>query len=149
MAPTKDAQRLRRLAERKGRAEDQFQLALLFYDGREGLKPDKVAAAKWFRKAAAQEHARAQAAIGGCYAIGEGVEQNPALAVEWTEKAAGQGEVQALHNLGLFYHGGQGVEQNDALAVEWWEKAAMEGNAASQYNLGRAGPTHTAGTAFP
>ena len=30
MAPTKDAQRLRRAAERKGKAEDQFQLGCLY-----------------------------------------------------------------------------------------------------------------------
>jgi TPR repeat protein len=61
MAPTKDAQRLRRAAERKGKAEDQYQLALLCYHGREGLKLDLEAAMKWLSKAAAQEHAPAAA----------------------------------------------------------------------------------------
>ena len=60
MAPTKDAQKLRRAAERKGKAEDQFQLGVLFYRGDEGLKQDLVAAAKWWSKAAAQWHADAQ-----------------------------------------------------------------------------------------
>ena len=60
MAPTKDAQRLRRAAERKGKPEDQFQLGRLFYRGDEGLKQDLVAAAKWWSKAAAQGHADAQ-----------------------------------------------------------------------------------------
>jgi TPR repeat protein len=46
MAPTKDAQKLRRAAERKGKAEDQFRLAELYFKGKEGLKQDKVAAAK-------------------------------------------------------------------------------------------------------
>jgi hypothetical protein len=36
MAPTKDAQKLRRAAERKGKAEDQYQLAILYYYGRRG-----------------------------------------------------------------------------------------------------------------
>jgi hypothetical protein len=40
MAPTKHAQKLRRAAERKGKAEDQYQLALLFFHGEEGLKRD-------------------------------------------------------------------------------------------------------------
>ena len=36
MVPTKDVQRLRRAAERKGKAEDQFQLACLFLRRDEG-----------------------------------------------------------------------------------------------------------------
>ena len=83
MAPTKDAQKLRRVAEREGKAEDQYQFAYLFYTGGEGLKQDLVAAAAWFRKAAEQEHANAQFSFGRCCAEGEGVEQNHALAVAW------------------------------------------------------------------
>jgi len=136
MAPTKDAQKLRRAAERKGKAEDQYQLACLFYDGREGLKQDSVAAVKWWSKAAAQEHARAQHSLGVCYSEGEGVEQSQALAATWLSKAADQGHVRAQGSLGYRYDKGQGVEQNNALAVAWWEKAAVRGHADSQYNLG-------------
>jgi TPR repeat protein len=96
MAPTKDAQKLRRLAERKGEAKYQFQLACLFYTGKKGLKQDLVAAAKWWRKAAAQEHVGAQHNIGMCYAEGEGVEQNHALAATWLKKAADQGHVRQI-----------------------------------------------------
>ena len=120
MAPTKDAQKLRRLAERKGKAEDQFQLALLHYNGREGLKQDRVAAAQWWHKAAAQEHAGAQCGIGVCYDRGEGVEQNRELAAMWLGKAAAHGDAQAKGRLGCIYLDGSGVEQNDALAVAWW-----------------------------
>jgi len=137
MAPTKDAQRLRRAAERKGKAEDQFQLAHLLYHGREGLKQDNVAAAKWWSKAAAQEHARAQCDLGRCYAEGEGVEQNHALAATWVSKAADQGDVRAQGHLGNLCHWGKGVEQDDALAVAWWEKAAVKDDVDSQYNLGQ------------
>jgi len=101
MAPTKAGKRLRRVAEKKGRAQDQYDLANLLYHGWEGLKQDRVAAAAWFRKAAAQEHAGAQGDLGACYVHGEGVEQNLELAVTWLGKAAEQGEVQAMHNLGF------------------------------------------------
>jgi len=60
MAPTKDAQKLRRAAERKGKAEDQFQLGLLLCRGDEGMRQDLMAAAKWWSKAVAQGHADAQ-----------------------------------------------------------------------------------------
>jgi hypothetical protein len=136
MAPTKDAQRLRRAAERKGKAEDQCELARLLYHGGEGLKQDKVAAAKWWSKAAAQEHARAQHALGVCYAEGEGVEQNLALGATWLTKAADQGQVRAQGHLGFLCQAGKGVEQDDALAVAWWEMAAVGNDALSQYRLG-------------
>jgi len=138
MAPTKDAQKLRRAAERKGKAADQFYFACLLYDGAEGLKQDRVAAATWFRKAAAQEHARAQYDLGDCYFKGVGVEQNHALAATWFSKAAAQGHVKSQGVLGCLYHEGRGVEQDDALAVAWWEKSAVGDDVASQHNLGAA-----------
>jgi TPR repeat protein len=136
MAPTKDAQRLRRAAERKGKAEDQYQLACHFYHGREGLKQDLVAAAKWWSKAAAQEHAGAQCDLGMCYSKGEGVEQSYALAASWVSKAADQGHAKGQGCFGFLYHEGKSVEQDDVLAVEWWEKGAVGDDADSQYNLG-------------
>ena len=71
--------------------EDQYQLGFLFYHGGEGFKQDRQAAAKWWRKAAAQERAGAQSDLGYCYAKGDGVEQNHALAATWVGKAADQG----------------------------------------------------------
>jgi len=136
MAPTKDAQRLRRAAERKGKAEDQYQLAILLNTGGEGLKQDLVAAAKWLSKAAAQEHAYAQYGLGMCYYNGEGVDQNRALGATWVSKAADHGDVTAQGALGVLYHEGQGVEQNDSLAVAWLEKAAVGNDITSQFNLG-------------
>jgi len=138
MAPTKDAQRLRRAAERKGKAEDQHQLARLFYFGREGLKQDRVAAATWFRKAAAQEYARAQFNLGECYSNGQGVEQNHTLAATWVSQAAANGDVKAQGVFGLICQAGRGVEQDDVLAVAWWQKAAARDDATSQYNLGQS-----------
>jgi len=136
MAPTKDAQKLRRAAERKGKAEDQYQLALLHYHGGEGLKQDRVAAVTWYRKAAAQEHATAQLYIGDCYSRGEGVEQNRALAATWVHKAANHGLAEAQGFLGWLYQAGEGVEQDDSLAVAWWAKGAVGDDADAQYNLG-------------
>jgi hypothetical protein len=54
-----------------------------------------VAAAAWFSRAADQEHARAQGALGVCYIDGEGVEQNHALAATWLGKAANLGHAAA------------------------------------------------------
>jgi TPR repeat protein len=67
MAPNKHAEKLRRVAEKKGEADDQFRLGNLYYDGREGLAQDRVAAAAWWRKAAVQGLARARFRLGVCY----------------------------------------------------------------------------------
>jgi hypothetical protein len=141
MAPTKNAQRLRRAAERKGKAEDQYEVGCLLYHGEEGLKQDRVAAVKWCSKAAAQQHAGALGYLGLCYVGGEGVEQNYALAATWFSKAADQGHAKAQGYLGYLHLEGKGVEQDNALAVAWWEKGAVGGDAVSQFNLGR-GYTH-------
>ena len=137
MAPTKDAQKLRRAAERKGKAEDQYQLGVLYHHGREGLEQDWVAAVKWRSKAAAQEHAGAQLSLGDCYYKGEGVDKSQALAATWISTAADQGHANAQGYLGVLYHYGKGVEQDDAMAVAWWKKGAVGGDAVSQFNLGR------------
>ena len=47
---------------------------------------------KWFRKAAEQNHAKAQYNIGFMYEHGQGVPQNYHGAMNWYRKAADQGD---------------------------------------------------------
>jgi TPR repeat protein len=122
----------------KGNAEDQYQLALCYDEGTEGVKRDKVAAAAWYGKAVEQEHAGAQRALGTCYAFGAGVEQNLEVAAQWYLRAADLGDAEAQGCLGHCYASGKGVEQDDAQAVAWWEKAARGGHVGSQCTLGRS-----------
>jgi len=120
----------------KGIAEDQYQLAWCYFEGKEGVKRDPVAAAAWFGKAAEQEHADALCRLGMCYATSEGVEQNHALAVTLYRKAADAGHAMGQGLLGNCYALATGLDQNDALAVAWWEKGAKGGAAFSNYILG-------------
>jgi len=92
----------------KGNAEDQYQLAECYYQGSEGVKRDKVAAAAWFGKAAAQEHAGAQCELGTCYANGEGVGQNLEVAVTFYRKAAEVSVAFGQGLLGSCYANGKG-----------------------------------------
>jgi TPR repeat protein len=121
-----------------GNAEDQSQLAHCYYEGTEGVKRDLVAAAAWFGKAAAQEHAGGQYLLGICYEFGEGVDQNLEVAAQWYLRAADLGDADAQGSLGKCYALGKGVVQDDAQAVAWWEKAAKGGDVNSQYVLGRS-----------
>jgi TPR repeat protein len=55
-----------------------------------GVTQDYTEALKWFRKAADQGEAKAQANLGKMYAMGHGVLQDYAPALAWFRKAADQ-----------------------------------------------------------
>jgi TPR repeat protein len=54
-----------------------------------------VEAARWFKKAAEQGHARAQFNLGTMCERGRGVEQSYVAAAEWYKEAASQGHTDA------------------------------------------------------
>ena len=119
------------------RGEAQAQVSLGFkYRRGEGVLPDDVAAARWFRSAARQGHAAAQFNLGFHYREGRGVPQDDARAIRWYRRAAEQGDADAQNNLGGMYARGDGVPPNGAEAVQWWTLAAEQRHAVAQYNLG-------------
>ena len=59
------AQWYRRAAE-QGNAEAQFNLGLMYFNGR-GVAQDYKVAAQWYRRAAEQGHAEGQTALGAMY----------------------------------------------------------------------------------
>ena len=75
-------------------AEAQYQLGI---DA--GFKKDDKQAVEWWRKAADQGHAEAQASLGELYYNGRGVEKDEKQAVEWWRKAADQGHAEAQYKL--------------------------------------------------
>lgn len=93
----------------------------LFY-----MAKDYESAFQWYRKAADQGDASAQAMLGLMYAQGQGVALDDAEAVRWYRIAAEQGNSSAQWNLGLMYAGGRGVPRNDARAVYWLAKSAQQ-----------------------
>ncbi len=95
-----------------------------------------VEAAKWYRKAAERDVARAQFNLGVLYEEGKGVKLDYVEAVKWYRKAAEQGDVRAQNNLGNMYRNGYGVKLDNDEAVKWYRKAAEKGHVSAQYNLG-------------
>ena len=89
------------LAE-QGVADAQFNLGVMYKNGRGVLQDDKEAV-KWYTKAAEQGVAAAQFNLGGMYRSGEGVLQDDKEAVKWYTKAAEQGDAGAQLNLGLMH----------------------------------------------
>ena len=84
------------LAE-KGNAMAQFNLALLYFDGK-GVPQDFERAAQWFERAADQGYTRAQRNLGEMYAIGQGVKKDFVQSYKWLSLcAAGGNETCAAH----------------------------------------------------
>jgi TPR repeat protein len=77
------------LAE-SGSAPAQFNLALLFYDGR-GVPQDFERAAKWFERAAGQGYTNAQRNLGELYFTGKGVKRDYVQSYKWFNLCAASG----------------------------------------------------------
>jgi uncharacterized protein len=110
----------------QGDAAAQFNLGVMYYEGR-SVQQDYNQAAAWYRKAAEQGHAKAQFNLGMMYDEGQGVQQNYTQAAAWYRKAAEQGHAKAQFNLGVMYKKGQGVPQDYAQAYMWVNLAAAKG----------------------
>ncbi|MCP2040389.1 TPR repeat protein [Neisseria sp. HSC-16F19] len=89
-------------------------------------------AKRWFEKAAAQNHADAQFALGTLYYRGIGVQQNRPLAYQWFQKAAAGNYAEAQAVLGEMYF----KEKNYREARRWYGKAAAQNHTGAQINLG-------------
>ena len=87
---------------------------------------DQVEAVQWYRRAAEQNLAKAQAALSVCYKFGKGVVRDDAEAVKWSRKAAEQGIAVSQLLLGECYLNGEGVAADEAEAVKWFHKAAEQ-----------------------
>src|SRR5262249_44999106 len=95
---------------------------------------------KWWRKAAEQNYADAQAALGELLFTpftNSTNHMNFKEAVKWLTKAAEQGQLAAMNNLGLLYEQSLGMDRADLLqAAKWYRAAAEKGDAKAQANLG-------------
>ena len=91
-------------------------------------KRDWGQAAKWFRKAAEQNHAPAQAVLGYLYERGNGVKADPAEAAKWYRKSADQNNSDGLFNLGRAYEHGIGLSKDLTQARTYYSKAAAAGS---------------------
>jgi TPR repeat protein len=114
------------LAE-KGDAAAQFQIGLLYYNGR-GTAQDYAEAINWFRKSALQGNPYAQHNVGYMYEKGEGISQDYVEAVKWYRQAAESGNTRAQYTLGYMYEKGQGIAPDEVQALMWFNLAAAQGD---------------------
>ncbi|MFO7642063.1 MAG: serine/threonine-protein kinase, partial [Candidatus Competibacteraceae bacterium] len=99
---------------------------------RRGVAQDDAEAVRWYRRAAEQGDAEAQANLGWMYLQGRGVAQDHAEAVRWYRQAAEQGFSKAQFNLGWMYAEDRGVAQDYAEAARWFRQAAAHGRCAKR-----------------
>ena len=115
-----------------GDADAQFWLGLRFANA-QGETQDYTQAARWYLKAATQNHAMAQFNLGMMHSSGQGVSKDSAQAVMWFTKAAVQGDPAAQFNLGLTQRFAiAGAPPLDAVefrieAYKWFHLAATKG----------------------
>jgi TPR repeat protein len=84
------AKEWRALAD-QGDSSSQFNLALLYYDGK-GVPQDYTEAANWFRRAAEQDYQKAEHNLGAMYGAGKGVKRDYVQAYKWLNICAGKGD---------------------------------------------------------
>ena len=77
------------LAE-KGSADAQFNLGLMYVDGK-GVPQDYTQAANWFLRAAEQGQVEAQHNLGALYGVGRGVKRDYVQAYKWLNICAAGG----------------------------------------------------------
>jgi len=112
-------------------ADAQFELGLKYYRA-DGLPYDKILAEFWFRKAADQDHTRAQFWLG----LLRLVEADYVSAVALFRIAAQKDYDRAQYELGLRYFFGEGVGKDEEQAAFWCRKAAGQGDVTAQAWLG-------------
>jgi TPR repeat protein len=112
----------------------QYELGQCYAHGY-GVTANPILAAKYFRLAAAQGSAKAQANLALLYAQGRGVTQSYSTAAALCRKAAGQGLGMAQNQLGILYAEGRGVPQDFEQAAYWFEKATRQGYQPAICNL--------------
>ena len=114
------------VAAEKGDAQAQFNLGVMYYQGK-GVKQNFKEALKWFQKAAEQGLAEAQSNLGVMYAKGQGMARDYKEAVKWYRKAADQGLAAAQASLGMMYFQGRGVLEDFVQAYAWLNIAGANG----------------------
>lgn len=121
---------------KQGDAEAQFNLGVIYANGKYDTTQNYQKAFVWFLKSAEQKHAKAQTNVAIMLDKGLGVSENHELAIQWYFRAAENGDSKAQYNLGAMYVSGEGVSQNYDLAENLLSEAAANGNRDAQFMLG-------------
>ncbi len=117
---------------RRGEALGQFNLAMM--NLRHELPGASDAQAwQWLQRAAAQQHALAENALGEMIEQGRHGEPDPKAACGWFERAAQHGNGEGALSIATCFYLGRGRDQDMAQAHRWYLEAAKAGDVGAQY----------------
>jgi len=88
----------------KGNARAQFDLALMYARGTDGVQHNEKTAFHWFHKAARNNHTEAKFYMGLSFSQGRGVRKQANLARYWFKLAVKSGHRQAMAHLATIEH---------------------------------------------
>jgi len=91
------------MAANNGNYPAEYDLAVLYNEGKGGITMDKTHACELFEKAAEQGHVMAMHNIGSCYQVGSGGKKDEGKAIAYYTKAAEAGSARSQHNLGILF----------------------------------------------
>lgn len=119
--------KLTRSLARRGNAEAQFRLGLMFTSG-QGVRKSQPRASEWLRKAALQGHVAARNKLSVTYLVGSGqaaAERDPD-AERWMRESAEEGTYDTRYKLALLYFEGRIVEKDPDEGLHWLALAAAD-----------------------
>ncbi|MFT3996543.1 MAG: hypothetical protein QM667_03980 [Asticcacaulis sp.] len=112
-----------------GYPQAQFQMSVLYDQGREGLvAADKVQARRWAERAAQSGNAPAMYNLGLMNYNGDGGPADYNAAASWLRKSAEYGVRDGQFGIGVMYMQGQVVAENPTEAYKWLSIAANNGD---------------------
>lgn len=117
---------------RRGEALGQFNLAMMNLR-RELPGASDAIAWQWLQRAAAQQHALAENALGEMIEQGRRGKLDKAAACGWFERAAEHGNGDGALAIATCYYLGRGRAQDMAQAHRWYLEAAKAGDVGAQY----------------
>lgn len=112
----------------EGNATAQYELSVLYLTG-DGVAKDDVAAQAWERKAAAQDHPQALAAVANRLIFGTGVKADFWKGYSSLYRAGALGHAPSQRLMGALYKTGTGVKPDPIEAVKWFNIAIGNGDA--------------------
>ncbi len=119
-----------------GVVQAQYNLGMLYYDGR-GVEQDYVQAAELFLSAATDHgHSDSQFSLGVMHEWGQGVPQDYARAMQLYKMVADKGVAKGFHNMGNLIANGKGVPADLARAARLFRRSLALGFEQSRVNLG-------------
>lgn len=119
----------------EGNAQSQFELGLIYYQGKEIAK-NYDNAFSWFSKASQNNHPGSSFYLGIMYMDGNGTDKDCAQSLKYYKKAASANVPDASYNLSVLYSKGECVTKNMETSHYWLLQSAENGFPPAQYYAG-------------